>query len=184
MAKQNRKCFNLHRQFMKPRMAGGLTRLLVPSENDATKWKTIINPTEMEDTLIAHCQEHFKEAHGSPYTVPPLSTMLNPDSITGTVHLQSLEVSHHTKLLLMHQKAWNQQHLPHFHNLTFDDMVAGFRKWPEWTSTSPSGRHLGIYKSLSKDANRSQRWKQKVSRTPKPPQQSQMPGHDGKMYSN
>jgi len=29
--------------------------------------------------------------------------------------------------------------------------MQGFRKWPEQTSTSPSGRHLGTYKSLLKD---------------------------------
>jgi len=141
---------------MKPRTPGGLTRLLVPEENNVTKWKTIINPAEMEDSLIAYCQDHFKEAHGSPYTVPPLYTLLNPNSLTpfgqqvlkGTPDIQSLNVSHHAKLLLRHQQAWPQQHLPRFHNLTFDDMVAGFQKWPEWTSTSPSGRHLGIYKSF------------------------------------
>jgi len=29
--------------------------------------------------------------------------------------------------------------------------MKGFRKWPERTTTSPSGRHLGVYKSLLKD---------------------------------
>jgi len=29
-------------------------------------------------------------------------------------------------------------------------MIQGFKKWPEATTTSPSGRHLGIYKSLAK----------------------------------
>jgi len=120
VAKQNRKCFQLHQQFMKLRTAGSLTRLLVPDDHDKNKWTTIINPAEMEDQLIAYCQDHFKEAHGTPYTVPPLSTLLQPDSLTtfgqqvlnGTADLQSLDVSHHTKLLLCHQKAWPQTHLP------------------------------------------------------------------------
>jgi len=117
----------------------------------------------MEDNLIAYCQEHFQQAHGSPYTVPPLSSLLNYDILTpfgklildGTVDIQGLDVSHHTKLLLQHQQAWPQSHLPKFHNLTFEDMIAGFQKWPEHTSTSPLGQHLGIYKSLAKDANQS-----------------------------
>jgi len=112
MAEQNRKCFQLHQQFMKPRTAGGLTRLLVPDATDTTKWQTIINPTEMENFLIDHCQEHFQEAHGSPYTIPLLSTLLTPDSLMPfgkqvldrTADIQSLEVTHHTKLLLQHQK--------------------------------------------------------------------------------
>jgi len=140
LAKQNRKCFQLHWQFMKPQTAGGLTRLLVPDDTDKNKWKTIKNPTEMEDQLIAYCQDHFKEAHGSPYTVPPLSTLLQPNSLTtfgqqvlnGTADIPSLNVSHHTKLLLCHQQAWPQTHLPQFHNLTFADMIARFQKgWRE-----------------------------------------------------
>jgi len=77
--------------------------------------------------------------------------------LEGTADLQNIDVSHHTKLLLQHQKAWQQPHLPRFHNLTLDHMIDGFRRWPERTSTSPSGRHLGIYKSLAKDANRTKR---------------------------
>jgi len=37
------------------------------------------------------------------------------------------------------------------HPLEYDALMDGFRKWPERTTTSPSGRHLGIYKSLLKD---------------------------------
>jgi hypothetical protein len=32
--------------------------------------------------------------------------------------------------------------------LTFDTFLSGLLKWNEKTSTSPSGRHLGLYKSL------------------------------------
>jgi len=128
------------------------------------------------------------EAHGLPYTVPPLSTLLNPDSLTpfgqqvlnGAVDFPSLEVSHHTKLLLQHQKAWQNQHLPCFHTLTFKDMITGFRKWPEWTSTSPSGQHLGIYKSLSKDTNRKQRHQKPTPQEPTEHPKSKPPIHNEK----
>jgi len=108
--------------------------LLVPDATNPGQWKTLINPGEMEDTLIDYCQEHFKEAHGSPYTVPLLSILLSPHSITpygrqvldGTADIQNLDVSHHTKTLLRHQKAWPQSHLPRFHDLTYNSMVMGF----------------------------------------------------------
>jgi len=32
----------------------------------------------------------------------------------------------------------------------YDTLLNGIKKWPERTMTSPSGRHLGIYKSLGK----------------------------------
>jgi len=41
--------------------------------------------------------------------------------------------------------------------------MAGFKKWPERTTTSPSGRHLGVYKSLLKD-----RHMEKPGEVPKP----------------
>jgi len=36
------------------------------------------------------------------------------------------------------------------HKLDYDKLLEGIQKWPECTTTSPSGRHLGIYKSLGK----------------------------------
>ncbi len=186
MAEYNRKCFALHRQFMKPRTAGGLTRLLVPDDNDSNKWKTLINPPDMEHSLIDYCQQHFSEAHGTPYTIPPLSDLLKPDSLTpfgrqvlnGTADLPRLTISYHTKLLLQHQQAWQQSHLPRFHDITFDDMIAGFRKWTERTSTSPSGRHLGIYKSLIKDANKKK--PKQTKKTNKATTKQQPPEYNGK----
>jgi hypothetical protein len=35
--------------------------------------------------------------------------------------------------------------------VTTDDIVQGFNRWKETTSTSPSGRHLGHYKAILKD---------------------------------
>ena len=32
--------------------------------------------------------------------------------------------------------------------ITPEDYEEGFRKWSEMTATSPSGRHLGLYKAL------------------------------------
>ncbi len=37
------------------------------------------------------------------------------------------------------------------HPIEFETLMKGFKKWPERTTTSPSGRHLGVYKSLLKD---------------------------------
>ncbi len=35
-------------------------------------------------------------------------------------------------------------------HLNYDSLLLGIRKWPERTTMSPSGRHLGIYKLLGK----------------------------------
>jgi len=62
----------------------------------------------MEQHLIEYCRIHFQQAQGSPYTVPPLSDLLQYDSLTpfgtqilqGTANLDDLNISEATKLLL------------------------------------------------------------------------------------
>jgi len=162
LAEQNRKCFNLHRHYMKPRSAGGLTRLLIPDPTKEHQRSTIIEPRTMEHHLIEYCKVHFQQAQGSPYTVPSLSDLLQYDSLTpfgatvlnGTADLDNLNLSDPTKLLLCHQRTWLPNNHQRLQSFPFAAMLEGFHKWPERTSTSPSGRHLGIYKSLTKDANK------------------------------
>jgi len=40
--------------------------------------------------------------------------------------------------------------------MPFEEVIQGFKKWPEKTATSPSGQHLGIYKTLLKDQHHEQ----------------------------
>ncbi len=47
--------------------------------------------------------------------------------------------------------------------LEFEALMSGFKKWPEHTTTSPSGCHLGVYKSLLKDHHN-----EKPGEVPKP----------------
>jgi len=55
-----------------------------------------------------------------------------------------------TLLLKYHQQVTLPRYNPH-HPLNYEELKNEFCKWPEQTSTSPSGHHLGIYKSLIKD---------------------------------
>jgi len=146
LAEQNRKCFNLHWSYMKPRTAGGLTRLLIPDPSNAHRWTMIIEPPAMEYHLMEYCRLHFQQAQGSPYTIPPLSDLLQYDSLTpfgaqilhGMADLDTLNLSPSTKLLLRHQKTWLPDTHQCFQPFPFKAMLTGPRKWPECTSTSPS----------------------------------------------
>jgi len=55
-----------------------------------------------------------------------------------------------TCLLLEHQSSKLLPGEDPTQPLEFDKLMRGFRKWKEQMATSPSGRHLGIYKSLLK----------------------------------
>ena len=60
------------RNFIKP-MTGGLTHLLIPSPTDPEQWEMINEVPRMEQLLLQQSRTHFSQAHGKPYTVPPLT---------------------------------------------------------------------------------------------------------------
>jgi len=127
----------------------------------------------MDQKLVEYCQSHFSKSHGTPFTIPPLSTLLKYDGLTpfgtevlhGTADLDALNLDHSTRLLLQHQKYCTPPHAPQFQEMPYDGLMQGIQKWKERTTTSPSGRHLGIYKSLLKDEHKSKTKKNKP--TPK-----------------
>jgi len=51
----------------------------------------------------------------------------------------------------MHQRSLMTPEESSSHPIEFEALMKGFKKWLERTTTSPSGRHLGVYKSLLKD---------------------------------
>ncbi len=146
------------RQILKPRSTG-LTHLLLPNPEDPNHWEHVNDRATMEMLLLQRSQNHFKQADGTPFTSEPLRSLLLPDGLTPFGQQiynrepidPNLPIPLGARLLLEHQ--YNK--LPHLrateHNPDFDTLMKGFRKWPERTATSPSGRHLGIYKSLLKD---------------------------------
>jgi len=68
----------------------------------------------------------------------------------GTADIDGLQVDDYTKDLLKHLKSKSPPTTNPSHPLEVDAIIQGSKQWPERTTTSPSGRHLGIYKSLAK----------------------------------
>jgi len=104
-----------------------------------------------------------------PFTVPPLSMLLGYDALTafgqqvpdGNAPIDDLSINHATALLLKHQCYVTPTPGLHFQDMPFNAMMQGFCKWPELTSTSPLGCHLGIYKSLLEDVYKSKKTSKK-----------------------
>jgi len=113
----------------------------------------------MEHHLLNHSRQHFSHAHGTPYTIPPLSDLLGFDGLTpfgdsvfhGEPIPDHLLLAPATRLLLKHQRSLLQMVEFSDHLITFEELMQGFKKWSERMTTSPSGCHLGVYKSLLKD---------------------------------
>jgi hypothetical protein len=104
----------------------------------------------MDSTLLTQNINHFAQADGTPFTRQPLLDIVGDDGCALGA-LQILEgnipnnLDRHTKILL---KQIQQVGEPININMSFQDMKTGFNKWREQTTTSPSNKHIGIYKAL------------------------------------
>ena len=142
------------------RKRGGITRLEVPynpsdDPKTCTHWKVIDVPTEILDQLQRRNQKHFGQAHGTPFTTPPLSDDLGFTSMTpsGTLILNGqYDVAHldESVQLIISQLRTNMraQDTQVHPSITYGDFVNKLTTWRESTSTSPSGLHLGHYKAM------------------------------------
>jgi hypothetical protein len=116
-----------------------------------TTIQRIQTKNELDNALLNRNIKHFAQAQGTPFTIPPLSTTLGfagcndaaQRILNGTI---PSNLTKHTKMILTHLQRIRQ---PMQLSLTFNDMCTGFSKWREQTATSPSNKHLGIYKSLT-----------------------------------
>jgi len=81
-AEENCRCFSTVWQMLNLTTPGGLTQLIVPTLDTAAPWITINDKDTMEQHLLQHSQEHFSQAHGTPFTQPPLTDLLNFDGVT------------------------------------------------------------------------------------------------------
>lgn len=142
------------------RQRGGITRIEVPQNphddpRKCTHWKIIDVPTEILIQLQKRNRQHFGQAHGTPFTVPPLSTDLGFTSMTpsGTMILDGRydaanldsAVQQIIQQLQVIERATTHKLQP---SISHNDFVGKLQSWRESTSTSPSGLHLGHYKSL------------------------------------
>jgi len=111
-AKETRQCFALVRSILHPTTTGGLTHLLIPTGPDKLEWKRVTEVDQMEDLLLEHSHQHFRHAHGTPFTQPPLSELLGFSGITpfGEMIYQGhpppadIKLEPATELLLTHQR--------------------------------------------------------------------------------
>ena len=66
------------RHLLKRTQATLVTQIEIPSDNsppkEATSWTCLTDPEEVTNQLFQRNIKHFGSAHGTPFTVPPLST--------------------------------------------------------------------------------------------------------------
>ena len=124
------------------------------------KFIEVRDPVEMMKLLLERNKMHFSQAQGTPFTVMPLLTVVGQDGSTadadkildGTYDIGSLDLPTEAARDLL--RRLGEQFLPEGCELKDEDLridttkVFGwFKHWKLNTSTSPSGLHLGLWKS-------------------------------------
>ena len=145
------------RRFLKPLHSGGVTKLEIPvNQPDGTvTFEMTEDPAKIEAACLTRNKQHFAQAEGTPFTIPPLSQI--ESSACGPISNAILQGD-------WDQLPFDPNELPDAQriileeltqccptledNIPLDDFKKRFTIWREDTSTSPSGMYLGLYKSL------------------------------------
>lgn len=137
-----------------------LKRTIRTKKSDGTEeWVTILDKDQMENAILLYCQEHFQQASATPFGHGHLADLIGTSGLTeaGKQILQGTlfsefdaesfpELATFIAELAMPEEI--KQLDPISNEISIEDWHKGFKNWRESTSTSPSGRHLGIYKAL------------------------------------
>jgi hypothetical protein len=146
-------CWNTFKPLQKgPQTTGGLAHILVPADNsNSKKHIQVQNKTLLDSSLLQRNIDHFCKAHGTPFTTNQITAYIGKDGCNTNSDdvLQGKVQPHLPKFVTLLLQQFHQQHkAPIEIQFTFEDMCNGFMKWRERTTTSPSGKHLGIYRAL------------------------------------
>jgi hypothetical protein len=121
-----------------------------------TEQTTINTRKELEAAIIQRNRRHFAQSQGTPFTKPPLQFINSENGFNVYRDADDHEVvlpdvtfiETATVIDILKERAHNPttEWSP---DVDFDDFISRLLHWRESTSTSPSSRHLGLYKALA-----------------------------------
>jgi hypothetical protein len=125
------------------------------TSEDVTGVQVINTRTKLKAQILAPNKKHFTQAEGTPFTVNPLQA-LTTDNATNLLiddgTPRQLPPGTFTEMATVVETLHValQSPIPGIPDVvSFDNFISRFLHWNEALSTrSPSGRHLGLYKTL------------------------------------
>ena len=177
-----RKTFSDLRHVFKPSERSALSQILIPVNDalassgstsnlqeilretppEELRWDTIVDRTEMEKHLLEYNREAFRAAaespcgHGLIYNAITFTSLSSAarDLLEGIVppewHGDDMALKEFLASFAMPEQV--RCATPISIDISEVDVIHGFKRWRETTTTSPSGRHLGHYKALIQDS--------------------------------
>ena len=145
-AEATKRCYNKLRYILNPPKPG--VTFIQHTKNGRTK--TVYNRLQLEDMILHRNQRHFNQCAGTPFTTGQLRQLnWSADSPLADAILQGTDpTTHANPYVHTVLQNCNQQTKTLPISLSNDDLCNLFKVWNESTTTSPSGRHLGLYKSI------------------------------------
>ena len=128
---------------------------------DKSLWKEVNCPKEIEFYLRLRNQRHFGQARETPFCQPSMSRKFNWSATTEAAELvlegnyEDAELTDIQRMFLDNMKRVASEEISSSKYLNADSFTKKMKSWKEKTSTSPSGRHLGHYKTLVSTIDRS-----------------------------
>ena len=145
-AEATKRCYKKLRWLTKPPKPG--VTFVERTKEDGTM-ETLYDREILENAILHRNQQHFNQCAGTPFTVGRLRELnwaadsaLADSILHGHFDPASITDNHIVQHVLQLCK---QQRETISDYITFNDLQQLFNKWKESTTTSPSGRHLGIY---------------------------------------
>jgi hypothetical protein len=142
-------CYRTFKNVSTP-STGGLSHILIAKDDTITR---IDDREEIESTLQNHFGKHFNQANGTPFTTGSLYNTFGYNGVnenTQSLLDNKLDIGTESIEMQVFLQQFRRSREPLSHIFSTEDIVQGFHKWKEKTTTSPSGLHLGIYKSIIK----------------------------------
>jgi hypothetical protein len=110
----------------------------------------IHEPAELRKLLMLRNITHFGQAHGTPFTLPPLNQInwsasdnISTQLINGQTSPELASGNPYVDKVLCAMAS--METLPEIDTyISSNEVARGFKRWKETTSTSPSGCHLGL----------------------------------------
>jgi hypothetical protein len=162
------KIFQRIARAVKPRNSAPLTKVesvTTTSHLHPVTGKVIGNSTikivdtqkALEESIIPQNKEHFAQADGTPFTRPPLThigsangyTNVFTDAAGKEIRLPDTTFIETSTVLEIIRERQREPGPEWSEIVSFDDFISGLLHWREQMSTSPSGRHLGLYRALA-----------------------------------
>ena len=145
------------RRYLKPKNTGGVTKLELPinQPDGSTVFELTEDPDKIELACLERNKQHFAQAQGTPFTIPPLSQIepsacgpISDAILEGRLQDLPFDVTSlpEAQQIILEEL---EQCIPTMSDsLVFEDFKRRFSIWREDTSTSPSGMYLSLYKAL------------------------------------